>query len=573
MSTESRTYDIYASLLNYKNEISVLGRPFINAISIPDDHWRRQQAYELLSAYYQNYSRDYRYAPEAGPTSSENPNDDIFESGDVAWLCERFKSKILGDEISVVIPGPRSLKRIPELTRKIADGDATLQPDLDALTAIQATVAEQQAYIQDWFEDNGVALSIDENELLLSYLGDCVYFIEWDRDEARPSIRTYDPGFYFPGLFDRSSSLQEDVQDRVVDRVIISWSEPDSESEDGDATMAWRDVFELRRHSDGTLHCWRQYGYYRYASGSTTLLVDYDDAELIEETSDGWNDIGIDFIPIVQIPNIKVQGSDFGMSNTHFLIAVFDSLMNAYTDLRKNAEHLGGGTVIATGEDLAITRDPDTKKPIPIEIEPGTMYFAGRNGSVTLLDTSTMQDALIKTIEKYETLIIRNSQITEIGAGTMAAQQVPSGYALTILAQPLFDKIAPMRLVRQLKYQKLFEMVQKLWGLFGSPEEKALFADVMYPVKIQFGKIIPTDEKTNLDELTLFQGLTDAETTLYRMKEEGYDIDPESIIQNREKKAAAQAEALMNQQMDAFGFRRAADGAQGGDGAGGGTGA
>ena len=116
----SKIYDLYASLLNYKKQIGdlKLARSYN---WIPDEHLRRLQAYELLTAFYQNYSRDFRMAPEAG---DEGNNDDIMESGDAAWLCNKIKAKLLGGNPKLSMPGPKTLRQIKAIEAEVKNGDS-----------------------------------------------------------------------------------------------------------------------------------------------------------------------------------------------------------------------------------------------------------------------------------------------------------------------------------------------------------------------------------------------------------------------------------------------------------------
>jgi len=102
----NKVYDQYASVLNYKNDITVLNRPAVSVSWIPENNLRRIKAYEVYHAYYDNYSRDYRLPPDSGGTSH---NDNIVEVGDPAWFCDKLKSKLLGDDIKLTIPIPRRL--------------------------------------------------------------------------------------------------------------------------------------------------------------------------------------------------------------------------------------------------------------------------------------------------------------------------------------------------------------------------------------------------------------------------------------------------------------------------------
>ena len=249
-----------------------------------------------------------------------------------------------------------------------------------------------------------------------------------------------------------------------------------------------------------------------------------------------------------------MQGQKFGASNLHWHVALVDAIINAYNDLKHNAEYLGGATVFASGKDARYKRD-SSGDPLPVGIAPNTMYMLGEGGDMQLLDTANLQKALLDTIEKLDKKLIRNAEITEVGAGVYSSQQELSGKALKILIQPLLDKITPMRAIRRRRYTMLFWMVQRLLQVYGSPEEKALFAGDLYNCYLEFGNILPDDEAEQVDEYVKLEGLIGIEATLDKMIENGWTLDKAAILAAKQE-AAEKAQASM---MDAFGVRRAQD--------------
>jgi hypothetical protein len=533
-----KVYDLYASILNFKKQIAILNRPALNISWIPLEHQRRLQAYEILSAFYDNYSRDFRMAPESGDTSQ---NCLIFEAGDPAWLCNRIKSKLMGDKVSISMPGPSALKNIDAL--KAAGTDTS------GLEKQKATITAREKFLQDWFDDNNIIEQIDENETLCSYLGDCVFMVQWDESEGRPDIKTYDPGFYFPYYDINEASLDDTNKDPVIKRIIVAWEEAYSDwnlsaDSNNQYYKIWRDIWELRKKSDGSKYCARLYGYFRFNGSLNIEIDDLSIEEMIEGTSKGWEVLPIDFLPFVHIPNIKRQGHDFGESNLHKLMALFDAIINNRTDMKKNSEKLGGAVVFVSGTEASIPKDPITKAPIAIEIEPNSVYFLGENGRADLLNTAQMQEALLKTGDMLMQTLIRNSDITEIGAGLIKPSgQMPSGYALSILLQPLMEKIGPMRTLRKQRYTWLFYMVQRLWQTYGSPEEKSIFSGDLFNAFLNFGNILPADQSGMLDYYIKLGTLVDEQTVLETMKADGVNIDPAIVLQRMADEAAKKIKA------------------------------
>lgn len=561
-ASPEKQYDLYASILNYKKKVTSLKLARSTAW-VPYDHLRRIQAYEILTAFYQNYSRDMRFAPETGDTSH---NDAILESGDPAWLCNKIKSKILGANPRITMPGPKFLKEIKSLKAAAAAGDKTQDARLQEFTALADIIQKRLSYLQDWYDENDVCVEIDENETTCSYLGDMVYLVEWLADEQRPNLLTYDPGYYLPDDNIENGESLESGKSGVVERAFVAWEEWPTDPITGTALgwcKVWRDTYELRITGEAKA-CWRHSAYYKFADGVTQQLATFRDEDIIEGSGSGWVSLGIDFIPIVQIPNIKIQGQVFGVSNLHWLIGLFDAIINACNDLKHNSEYLGGATVFASGKEIKYKRDATTGEPSGVKIQPNTLYILGEGGRMDLLDTSAMQKALLDTMEAFDKRMIRDSEITEIGAGVYSSQQELSGKALKILIQPLMDKITPMRAIRRRRYSMIFWMIQRLWQIFGTPEEKPLFDGDLYNAYMEFGALLPDDESEALDKYIKMEGLIGLEATLDKMVEEGWDINPATILAKKKEQQAAQMQA----QMDAFGLRRAEDTGGTDDGAG-----
>ncbi len=546
-TTETKVYDLFAPILNYKKTITGLKRPAVSTAWCPDSDLRRLKAYDILYAYYMTYSRDFRMAPESGATGN---NDDIKEFGTPGWLCDKIKNKLLGGEVGINIPTPKRLKNIDSDLEKllaIQNPDQAAVAELNTKKAEKLKLGERETYLQDWFTENMIYLKIDENETVASYLGACAYLIYWDVFNNCPAVETYDPGFIYPELnLINGTSLELTAEGQsksvVSDRIFIAWQE---EIESQENFRVYREVYELRVGADNTKRCFRKAAYYLYPAGSEIRLNDteWEDLEIIEDISKGWVDLEIDFIPIPIIPNIQVQGETFGRSNIHTLLPLFDSIQNSHTDLAANSEHLGGASVFLSGNDAKPKKDTTTGQPVPIAMKPNSVYMLGESGSADLMDTSNMQTALLATLKRYDEDLIQLSDITKIIAGMIEANQIPSGVALTIMLQPLLDKIRPMRQQRQVHYSLMFYYVQRLYQLYGTPEEKALFADPLYDVYLQYGALVPSDDKAKLEYYKMLSEILDLQTVLEKMKEDGFTFDIATVMKRKGEERKAQAEA------------------------------
>lgn len=554
---EEKVYDIYAAILNFRSAVSFL-RPGVDFYYIPEDHLRRLKAYEVLTAFYYNYSRDFRFSPESGDISQ---NDSIIENGDAAWVCNTIKAKLLGACVEPFLDMPEKLNDIDFVDLKT---DKTMsESEFNDLKVLRDKLTEKENYIKNWWKYNNIFLAIDENETVCSYLGDCAYLVEWKSEISNgveigfPNLRTYDPGFVFPFYGCNDESLDGNGQ-FVQDRVIIAWQETSKAILDNVTSdqyfVIYRDIYELRVDSKGNKKCYRKHGYYKYNSSEEVDIYNIVDDSILNDKDKIWIDLGIDFMPVVMIPNITVQGHDFGLSNLHFILGLINSIINNDTDLTKNSEKLGGATVFVSGKDISFAIDPVTKKPSAIPIQPNMMYPLGEGGDANILDTANMQKALLDTKGVIEKKLLKNTHITEIGAGVLDIGQI-SALSIKLLMQPLIDMINPMRDQRNRYYSTIFYYVQRLFQIFGTAEEKKIFDGEITDCLLKFGNLVPGDEKARLDEYITFETLTDTETMLKKMKADGYDIDVKKVLENK-KKAKAEAAAANS---DLFGLRTSAD--------------
>jgi hypothetical protein len=552
----NKVYDLYAPLLNYKRAIVPLNIPFVSSSWVPPCHRRRLEAYSLLQAYYDCYSRDYRFPPESGDSGN---NDDVKEYGTPAWVCDKITNKLLGGNVSINIPLPKRLGNENRLSRLLESDSldpelkSGIEEQLNSLKQVKDVVSNREAYLQDWFSDSCAYVKIHENEQKASILGDMVYVLEYDEFEKAVNICTYDPAFCFAD-FDIDEVSLQDGESVVSDRFSIAWEELEDPQSDSDEIRVYRRVYELRKGADNSRRCFMSEAYYTFSSGANVSLWDFND-DMLDSDSVNWVDTGLNFIPAVWIPNIQVQGEVCGKSNIHRLIGLFDSIQNSETDLSKNSEHLGGATAVASGKDAKAKKDATTGFPIPVSIEPAGLYMLGEGGAITLLDTSNMQAALLSTLKHYDDQLVALTELTPVGAGKIDVANIPSGVALTVILQPLLDKIAVMRQQRQTHYSKVFYYVQKLFQLKGTSEQKAIFAGELYDVYLQFGSILPSDRKADAEYYNTLKGTLDAQTILEIAKEDGLQFDIDSVMERK----AIEAEAQKQAQLDAFGGQRFID--------------
>jgi len=550
---DSKTYDMYAPILNYKKAITVLKRPSVNYSWVPGDHLRRLKAYEILWSYWNNISRDFRMAPESGDDSQA---DDLLEMGDAEWLVGKLKAKLFGDDVKIAVHTDNMEEEIDVLLKLVTNKDIQ---DEEIKTSAKERAAEvqqklalvpgRQVFLRNWWHDQAIFNIIDKTETKGGFLGDMVYYTYWDEAEKTVKIKSYDPGFCYPYIFGDEPDLSwDDTETEVSERMIVAWEESVTDT----SFIIYREVYELRIGKGGVLRLWKQKARFEYG-GEEKDLTSFGEDELMEGEALDWVDIGIDFMPFVWIPCIGVAGEEpFGISYLHFSICMLDSLINSYSDLTVNSEYLGGVTVLASGKNIKPRRDSTTLEPIAVEIQPRSMYYLGEDGNVTILDTSRMQTAIKETIEKQEEKFLRNNNIPDIVAGKMQSGQIPSGVALALMMQPLSDKISPIRQQRSESYSYLFYNVQRLFQLYGEPYVKGIFSGELSEVQLQYGPLIPSDDEASIKRYVMMQDLVDDKTILEIAKREGLNIDVDVV----QKRLEEQREKKLKEQQDLFSMRR-----------------
>lgn len=536
-----KVYDMYASLLNYKKAITKFERLVVSKSWLPADSIRRIKAYELLSSYYWNYSRDFRQPPETGDISF---NDELSEMGDPSWICEKFKNKILGDKVTINIPVPSefsddlTLKKLKESKAIDEEDKHVIDEMIERLQNVKDIIASREAKLKGWFTDEMIYGVIEKNESKCSYLGDCVYHPYWDKINNVPKIKTYDAGYCFPdiNISDESPGVSlEDSKFIVNERFFLAW-----ELTNGNV---YREVYELRLGENDTSRCFKHAAEYNYVAESEKELKDFTNEDLADKTKTVWTDLEIPFIPFVWVPNLSVEGYEpFGRSNLHFLLDIFDNIINTDSDLNTNSEYLGGAILAVSGENIKAVKNSDGSLK-PIKVQPRSVYFLGKSGSIDVVDTSKMQTALLETIKERKGKLTQNTNIPDIMTGKISRQQM-SGFALTVLMQPFIDTIAPMRQARQQPYSMLFYMVQYYYQLFGDDFEKIIFKGDIYDAQIQFGNIIPADRESQLKRYGMMGNIFSNRKILETAKDEGWNIDVDQELERLLTQTKEESELL-----------------------------
>lgn len=561
---------------------------------IGEEHRHRLSGYILLSSYLSNVSRHFL------DTDDETDRNERREYGDAALIRDQIVSAILGEEQAISVRDADQYD--PELDgdpEQPEEGEEPDQDDLDARTANAAfrALAERQEWLQEWAEKVHLELRLVDLESNAVGLGDGVILLGWDERKKRPVPAIMDPGFYFPVIPDSIDSYE------YPERVHFAWELPGEDFPDGkgrirrityelvtlqplfdeDALMAAAGddvleeiVFELPPNSrwetaeDGIRQVVREYPWRPGETSTTTCFVtdatwildDIKDTPTVDTfdeskasyalTDDGSGlmrdvDLEIDFLPIVHVPNTPPGGEHYGESSLARVLQILDDIQNADTDAQAASATTGspitwsssGGKMTGgdRGGDPLLSRKAATVG--TLDIKPGAHWDLGSDGQAGSIDTSANLEATREYVKHLQERLAVNSRIPAVTLGTVKPSEVPSGFAMQLSFGPLSSMIRTMRLVRNVKYALLLQMVQRLAQANGELEPGETPRS-----EISLGSFLPTDQAGTLTMVREAYGakLISLETAVTMLLEAGFPIDDvaEEIvrIQHRDYEAA-----------------------------------
>lgn len=487
------------STLDYKRPFrDARGTPWLAPSWVDEDNHRRLEAYKLLAAYLENASRAYL------DEESEDKRNQRREYGDPQLIVETILASILG--------------RDPQLRVDGAD-----ETD-DEGNPLDGAAAALQEWFDDWDDDERPLLTITEAEEDAIGLGDGVFVISYDATRGRPTVACYDPGFYFPVLddgsprdfpvrvhvaweFERENPATE-KKNRYVRR--ITWELVTLETAQA---LPWNEggTFVTCLMSDGTW-AWNDLG--------TRKVNDLDPGKAVYEVNaDGLEvrdlDLGIDFLPVVHLPNTVARKNHFGKSSLAAILQILDELQAADTDLALTARTVGFPPIGVDGK-LAVGSDGKTVQ----SYGPGTLF----EGKVTVVDTSSSLDALLKLVDQLLKRLSANSRLPETTLGRVNAAEVASGFLMSLSFGPLESMVTKMRLSRSEKYPLLLKFIARLAMQAGLIPP----TDDLPAVRLDFGRYLPSDRAaiiTQVSELLKAKAISRLTAVTILMQEAGLPID------------------------------------------------
>ena len=442
-------------------------------------HSRRLLAYKILDAYSKNRGREFMVTVDADERRMHR------EYGDVALLINVVLAAVMGDDVAVVVEGAEA-----------EPGDAAT----DAEKATHAAAVARQAEIDEWAADERYATKMLETERDTQRLGDGVYVLGFNADKGRARLRLYDPGFYFPVLDPNQA------EDEFPRRVDIAWqfeeTLPDGKVRDRVRRMTW----ELRRLPDDATQSlpWNDQPtpWTCYWSDGIWNLDDLGRANEIWDvhhfpepagqhlTGDDGRpilnvDLGIDFIPVVHVPNTVAVKEHFGEALITSVIQLVDDLAEADTDAAQAASLAGVPMLGASGLDANTAQQ--------LSVAPGVVLGLGPDGKLSVLDLSASLQSIMAYVAALQARLSENKRVPAEVLGRVAATSSESGIHLALSFGPLRSLVEEMRLVRAEKYSLLWKFAQRMM-IAG----KAWQGDVL-PVKVKFGSYLPSDQAVTIE--------------------------------------------------------------------------
>ncbi len=445
------------------------------------NHARRVQAYALLDAYALNSARTW--------LSTDAPN--RREHGDAALIVNQTLSALLGDTQRCLV------------VSTAGEGEAA-SPEL-------------QAELDKWVTDEQVIAKLLVAERQAVQSGDGVYVLGWDPKKNRTRLRTYHPGFYFP---------EEDPSgdSEFPSRVHLAW-EYDDVTLSGEAiTRIRRITYEVKEVPERE-YPWGKSTEACFMTDQIWTLSELEGKATVENmggrglfrTMKLEEDLGIDFIPVVHVPN-TLTGELFGTSVLLSVLQILDDIAAADTDLSLASATTGFPLVTLSGTRMG-TAQPAYR--------PGSVWELGDGGRMDVLDTSKGLTAIGEYLQRLLERLAVNSRLPEAMLGRIEPGQVPSGLAFALAFAPLTSAIREMRLARESKHPLLLKFQYRIAQAAGAKDKT-----VQWPGgRIDLGAFLPTDTKETIDILVqlLDRKVISLPTAITIAKQAGIDI--QSIVE------------------------------------------
>lgn len=483
MNYINQQIDLYPFLSKKQTLNNVFDRIAVSLDWVPKDHRRRLDAYTILAAYTANLATVTRAIEEEGRK----------ELGDANFVCTAMSASVIGDDLRIISPK---------------------HPDIEE-------------FFTQWAIDELFFAKLAANEYKSSNLGDQVYRLDYSKRSKRVKVDTIDPGMWFP--FNLGLKNEEHN---------FAWEELNDKGE--------TEIYRARYYRKGGRRERQNRvlltaGWYKKGA-----IGKFDDLTLIRYDTDENGkriqaaDLGIDFFPIIYIPNIYREGWDFGESDLTGVYQILDLLSSTYTDEDKNANFMGL---------IQMWVDRETFDSIPLNAAGNKVIEMGNNkvipGNAGVVDNSMINESLFEYQHELETKLYTNTNLGHLGSGQSKTGSGDRTTGIFLLkGGPLERFVWIKRLMRQPKYDKLLKYVAQLYLVHGEPEMKKLFAvkgkvDLSKVAHLQFGNILPVDQTALIDNIEKIKNELDDADLKDNLKEAGIVLNKDIVRHESTVKATA----------------------------------
>lgn len=531
---------------------------------VGEQHRRRIIAYQILAMYAENSAR---WLLRDG--ADDEDIEDRREYGDVGLLLETYTSAMLGESQEIIVKGADNYD--PRIA-----SDAP--PEDVAANNLAKVALDRQNFLRDWAEKIVLELRLLAVESDAAQFGDGVILLAWDSRKKRPIPAIIDPGFYFPVLPDSMDGAE------YPNRVHFAWELPGEDFTDG-LTRVRRLTYELRpvgspafsdlnrgeddarqgftsfgmrdrsRDADndadeidateanaGAMSCFLTDATWKLDDITSGQGIDsFDPAKTLEIAHDSegnllWDhDLGIDFIPVVHIPNTPaLSGQHFGKSTLSRVLQLVDDLHSADTDTAASSTTTGKPILTISGDaviphglqhqyggDVLVAAAAAGNEPLRQRVAPGEVWRLGPNGKMDALNTSAqLAEGRSYALSLRDRMLV-NSRISTVIAGT-AQPTHTTGVAMELSFAPTSSMIRQARIIRRAKYALLLKMVQRMFQVNNLIPEGELPA-----ANIALGAFLPRDRAAAMNEVTTGYGagVISLETAVQILIDAGFPIE------------------------------------------------
>lgn len=198
-------------------------------------------------------------------------------------------------------------------------------------------------------------------------------------------------------------------------------------------------------------------------------------------------DLGVDFIPVVHVPNTPASREHYGQSSLAAVAQLLDDIGAVDTDTMA-AVRLSALPVVATS---------GANVPSELEVRPGAHYGLGPDGRMDVLDLSQGLERIMANGDRLRDLLAVNGRVPAALVGRVDASDAPSGVAIALSFGPFTQLIGTLRLTREQKYRLLLRFGQRM-----AQVQRVLPPGPTPPARVAFGPYLPTDRGQLVTEVT-----------------------------------------------------------------------